>query len=122
MSKNIKVKRTAGGGKPTYVVEGATLMCTLGGKPSKLQIPAERGIFRNEKKEANIDDHVGGENILSFGPCSRSIPPPPCIMATSKQWIMGKNDVITDGHPALLSTSVNICDCGGVISIVDDGQ
>lgn len=122
MAKTIDVERFPGSGAQTYVVEGATLMCTLGGKPSNLKIPNSHNVYINSKSRANIGDHRGGENIMSFGPCARAVPPPPCIMATGSKWIGGKDDVLIDGELALLNTSVSICNCGGVISIIDDGQ
>jgi len=115
-----KIKNNAG--SQTYVVEGATLACTLGGNQNRLQIPNEPNIYINGKKQANIADHIGGFNIMSFGPCSRSIPPPPCIMATANKWVNGKPDVFVNDEMALLNTSINLCACGGIISVVDDGQ
>jgi len=43
-------------------------------------------------------------------------------MATSRQWVRGKSNVLVDDHDALLDTSVNICDCGGVVSIKNNGH
>ena len=122
MAVSVGAKRKEGGGAITYVVEGATLVCTQGSSPSQLQIPDKRGVYINDIKQANINDHVGGQNIMSFGSCSRSFLLPGCIMATSNQWVRGKMDVLVDDHDALLDSSVNFCDCGGVISITDNGH
>ncbi len=122
MSNKIEIEIISGSGSETYVVEGATLTCTLGSCQNQLQIPNNHQIYINGKKRANIADHAGGANIMSFGTCSRSVPPPPCIMATSMKWVGGKDNVLVDSEPALLNVSINLCTCGGVISIVNDGQ
>jgi len=122
MSTTISSKVTKGAGAETYVVEGATLTCTLGSNLNQLQIPNRRCILINGKKQANIADHIGRFNIISFGSCSRSIPPPPCINATINKWVNGKENGFVDDEQALLNTSINLCACGGVISIVNDGQ
>ena len=119
---NVNADRTPGSGATTYVVEGATLRCTFGSSSSILQIPCDRGIYRRDKKEANVADHVGGKNIMSHGSCMRASPPPPCIMGTTSKWVRGKDDVLVDDEMALLKTSINFCSCGGVVYIVDDGQ
>ena len=121
-SNKINVELKAGSGGETYVVEGAKLTCSLGGKANSLRIPDDRRISINGRKQANIGDHGGGKNIMSFGPCSRSTPPPPCIMSTGMKWVNGKGNVLVEGEPALLDTSVNLCACGGVIRIANDGQ
>jgi hypothetical protein len=122
MSSEIEVEINAGSGGKTYVVEGATLTCSLGTIQNQLQIPKSHNIYIKGIKQANIGDHGGGSNILSFGPCHRSSPPPPCVMATSMKWVGGKENVFVDDEEAILNTSVNFCACGGVVSIVDDGQ
>ena len=122
MNTDISAKIIGNTGSQTYVVEGATLTCTLGGNQNQLRIPTDPKIYINGKKQANIADHIGGFNIMSFGPCSRSIPPPPCIMATVNKWVNGKSNVFINDEMALLNTSINLCACGGVISVVNDGQ
>lgn len=104
-----------------YVVEGATLECTLGSGTSSLRIPNSHGNTIQGRKRANVGDHIGGENILSFGSCRRDFPPPSCIMATNMKWINGQNGVNVDGEPALIDKSITFCSCGGVISIVNNG-
>lgn len=106
----------------SYVVEGAKLKCTFGAATSSLCLPDGHNIMLGGKKRANISDHVGGKNIMSFGSCKCSVPPPPCSMATMMPWITGKTDVLVDGQPALTKDSMTICSCGGVITIENDGQ
>ena len=106
----------------TYVVEDATLTCSLGTRTNKLKIPNDHKVYLSGKRRANIGDHIGGENIMSFGSCRRAEPPPPCIMATVMKWIGGKDNVKVDDELALINTSINLCACGGVIRIRNDGQ
>lgn len=122
MSSEMNVEIKDGSASQTYVVEGAALSCSLGSDQSSLQLPKGHGIFIKGKKRANIADHTGGMNILSFGSCSRSDPPPPCAMATVMKWVNGKENVLVDSEPALQSSSLNLCAYGGVISIVTNGQ
>jgi hypothetical protein len=106
----------------SYVVEGASLKCSLGGTSSQLKVTTGHGVDIKGKKQANIGDHVGGKNIETFGTCSRASPPPPCIMATAMEWVGGKETVFIGGKQALLNTSINMCMCGGIIIITNDGQ
>ena len=122
MELSVDTKRIPGNETATYVVKGATLECSWGSHTSELQIPIDRKVLINDIKQANIDDHVGGENIMSFGLCARGIPRPPCIMATSNKWVRGKDTVHVEDEPALLDISVNFCDCGGVVSVVKNGH
>ncbi|MNP52433.1 hypothetical protein D3C76_1468270 [compost metagenome] len=46
----------------------------------------------------------------------------PCIPQIVSAWIGGKNDVLVDGEPALLSGCTNTCVFSGSIRIEDDGQ
>lgn len=106
----------------SYVVDGATLRCTLGSSSSSLSLPQGHQVYLRGKKQANAADHIPIRNIGCFGSCSRSCPPPPCVVATASNWINPKSDVYVGEDKALLNTSICFCSCGGVISITDDGQ
>ena len=105
-----------------YVVNSATLECSLGGAPSNLVVlPVHRVKLRGQNR-GNIGDAIPFVNILPFGACKKSSPPPPCTPACSR-WIGGKTDVLIDGDPALLDSDVIVCSAGGgTISISDSGQ
>lgn len=105
-----------------YAVEGAELKCSLGSKTSRLKIPYKKTVSIGGKKQADVNDYKGGVNIMSFGSCSRSYPPPACIMGTCAKWVNGKGTSRINGEEALLKESINICSCGGIISIVDTGH
>ena len=106
----------------SYVVEGAKLKCTFGAQTSSLCVPGGHGVTIGGKNRANISDHMGGKNIMTFGICKCSSPPPPCSMATTMPWLNGKMDVLVDGQPALIKDSMAMCTMGGVITIENDGQ
>lgn len=107
----------------SYVVEGATLVCTLGTAPSRLQIPPSRRIYINGKRQANITDDMANTNLLPFGSCLRPVPPQKCIRLTGgNRWVAGKHDVHVEGENALLNTDFLLCNCGGVITVFADGQ
>lgn len=106
----------------TYVVEGAELKCPMGASSSKLMIPISHKIKIKGKNQANIFDFKPMLNILPFGTCKASYPPTPCIPVVTAPWLNGKEDVLIEMFPALLSTSMCICCRGGVIQISNDGQ
>lgn len=105
-----------------YVVEGAELRCSLGSKNNRLKIPDKRTTAIGGKKRATVNDYKGGENIMSFGSCRRSYPPPSCVMGTCSKWMNGKGTSKLNGEEALQKESINVCSCGGIISIVDTGH
>ncbi|MCL2151750.1 MAG: DUF4280 domain-containing protein [Oscillospiraceae bacterium] len=107
---------------PKYVVNGATLKCTLGVSTSKLVVLPVHRVKLTKKLKANIGDGIGTVNILTFGGCTITSPPKPCIPACSK-WIGGKTNLHIDSEPALLDCHKITCPAGpGVISITDCGQ
>ena len=105
-----------------YVVEGATLECSMGVARSKLLVPQSHGIELCGKNRANVGDAIPIANIAPFGACKVTTPPKPCSPVCIK-WSGGKTDTLLDGLPALLSTDKLICSAGGgVIKITDSGQ
>lgn len=133
---NLKIKK-ATGERYSYVVAGAILSCSSGDKPNRLKMPFSHGVYIHNKAQMNIKDHIPNENIFPFGKCySRQNPtvaaataanngvltPMPCTPMTTIPWIMGKNDKLIEGHPALLSKSQLSCLYCGTIKIEDDGQ
>jgi hypothetical protein len=103
----------------SYVFRGATLECNKGSTPSLLDMPCSHGVYREEKAQVNIQDYIPMVNIMPFGVCS--ITDGPCTPATAP-WVDGKNDVLVENQPALLSKSTTSCSVGGKIRIVKDGQ
>ena len=121
----------------SYVCSGATMKCTMGTSQAKLTVLPTRTVFLTGKPQANISDHLSMVNLAPFGNCrSMAFPatasataaaqgtltPMPCMHNTPFPWMMGKNDYIVKGDPALLKSSTCQCMWGGTISITDDGQ
>ena len=105
-----------------YVVEGATLECSMGAASSKLAIAAPHGVVLRKKNKANIGDSKPFANILPFGACNVTSPPKPCTPACA-MWVGGKADLILQGLPSLLNTDKLVCTAGGgLIKISDSGQ
>ena len=105
-----------------YVVEGATLECSLGVASSRLLVAQPHGIELRGKNRANIGDSKPFVNIVPFGGCTITSPPKPCTPACA-MWLVGKADAQIRGLPALLSTDKLVCTAGGgLIQITDSGQ
>ena len=109
----------------------------MGTSQAKLTVLPTRTVFLTGKPQANISDHLSMVNLAPFGNCrSMAFPatasataaaqgtltPMPCMHNTPFPWMMGKNDYIVKGDPALLKSSTCQCMWGGTISITDDGQ
>ena len=103
----------------SYVVDGATLKCSLGGTCT-LKVTPGRKTFIQGKPQANVDDY-STKSIPKFSFCS--IPKSKrCTPSLRGPWKNGKNDVIIEGAPALMHKSKIMCGKGGVISIQKHNQ
>lgn len=106
-----------------YVVDGATLSCSLGSSTTKLKVPSHRHIYMTGKRMANkLDVNLIEHCIGSFGVCSRSSPPPQCIFDIVLPWQDTQEDVFGAKQDGVLETSWTYCVCGGKIKIVETGQ
>lgn len=74
-----------------YVVEGATLECSLGVASSKLLVAPPHGVELRGKNRANIGDGKPFVNIFPFSACKITSPPKPCTPACV-MWVGGKAD------------------------------
>ncbi len=121
----------------SYVCSGATMKCTMGTSTAKLTVLPDRITYLTGKPQANISDHKSFVNLGAFGRCrslgfpatasataanSGTLTPMPCVHNTPIPWMMGKDDYIIKGQPALLKSSTCQCMWGGAISLVTDGQ
>lgn len=122
----------------SYVCSGATMQCTMGTGQASLTVLPNRTVYLGGQPMANISDHLTMVNLAPFGKCrSLGFPPTaaataahhgkltpmPCIPNTPMPWMGGKNDYLIQGNPALLKQSSHCqCSCGGVITLVTDGQ
>ena len=106
-----------------YVVNGATTSCTLGTTNSKLLMPLSHGIFLKDKAQCNVGDRIPIKNIVPFGNCKITMPPPPCVPITPLPWVNKIDTTLSlNDQKALLEDAVCFCARGGVISIEDSGQ
>jgi hypothetical protein len=110
------------------VVEGATLKCTCGDKPSQLVVTSQEDVEIDGKLAATVQDNAPGGNIAPFGTCkvltaAAAGTPTPCALAPAGPWKPGAVSRVTIGkNLALLSTDVLNCTIPGVITITDAGQ
>ena len=122
---------------PIQVVNGATLMCTMGMAPSALTVLPVNRVMSGGVPAANIMDHIPMVNIMPFGMCISPanptvaaataaalgvLTPMPCIPATAAPWTPGSPTVLIGGMPALNNTSTCMCTWTGVVSVVQPGQ
>jgi hypothetical protein len=102
-----------------YIVEGATVRCNMGEKPTRLQLPKDHGMYFMGKPLLNEQDCVAGVNVLPFGHCKRI---GTCKPLLSFKWEETQSDTKIDEHSGLIMDSLLGCYCGGCITIKDDGQ
>lgn len=105
-----------------HVREGAVLSCSFGSGESELKVPKSHGTAIQGKNQATVTDHIGNVNIMTFGMCTKTDPPVPCVPATTLKWINGKKDYQLGGEMALLNTCIASCMQGGIIKIIHSGQ
>ncbi|WP_028590572.1 DUF4280 domain-containing protein [Paenibacillus massiliensis] len=103
------------GGEKTYVVRGATLQCSQGTDPGVLNMTSSHGVYIKDKPVLSVEDAVCGANIsekYAFGLCKvlQGLPCEPQIEFGAK-WTGGKEDVLIEGAPALLSNCTLTCNC-----------
>lgn len=118
------------------VVNGATLMCTMGIGPSTLIVTPENRVLSGNQPAANIMDFVPMKNIPPFPLCSAPLNPsviaataaklgvatPAACLPVTTPWVPGAPTDMIANMPALNSTSRCQCAWGGSISIAMPGQ
>lgn len=112
----------------SYVVRGAVLKCSQGSQLGVLNLPTCHGVYIKDQPLLNVADTACGANISeigAFGVCKLTWNVCKPEIASGLKWTDGKEDVLIEGEPALLSKSKLVCSCknsGGIISIENDGQ
>lgn len=117
---------------PLLVTAGSLLQCSFGAAPTPLSVlPMNRVI--GPAPVANIMDNKPLLNIVPFGLCSSPanpqviaataaalgvLTPMPCLPVIAAPWAPGSPTVLVGNLPALSSSSLCLCNWGGVISIV----
>lgn len=118
------------------VVNGATLMCTMGIGPTTFIVTPENRVLSGNQPAANIMDFVPFKNIPSFPMCSAPLNPtviaataakagvatPAACTPVTTPWVPGAPTVLLGFMPALDNTSKCQCVWGGSISVVVPGQ
>ena len=110
------------------VIQGATLKCTCGDKPSQLVVTSQQNVKIDNQPAATVQDNAPGSNIAPFGTCklltaAASGVATPCVPAPAGPWLPGSTSRVNIGtHPALLSSDILNCTVPGVISVADPGQ
>jgi hypothetical protein len=122
---------------PIHVVNGATLMCSMGVAPSSLVVLPTNKMLSGNQPAATIMDHIPMVNIMPFGMCMSPanpqvaaataaamgvLTPQPCIPATTAPWITGTPTVMLGNIPCLDNTHTCMCMWAGVISVSVPGQ
>jgi len=120
----------------TQVVNGATLMCTMGIGPSTFVVTPENRVLSGNQPAANILDFVPMKNIMPFPLCSAPANPtviaataaksgvatPAACVPVTLPWTPGAATVLLGFMPALDNTCKCQCVWGGMISVVNPGQ
>lgn len=118
------------------VVNGATLMCTMGLGPSTFVVTPENRVLSGSQPAANIMDFIPMKNIMPFPMCSAPANPtviaataaklgvatPAACVPVTTPWTPGAPTVLIGGMPALNNSSKCQCVWGGSISVVVPGQ
>ncbi|WP_017815753.1 DUF4280 domain-containing protein [Paenibacillus shenyangensis] len=121
-----------------YVVRGASMRCSYGSHPRKINLSASHGSFVKTQPMMNEDDYKP-ENVASFGVCSSSLNPSsetiylvaegggqvqgkPCLPQLCQPWMMTKEKTRVEGKPALTTSSCHLCMYKGSIKFETSGQ
>lgn len=121
---------------PIQVVNGATLMCTMGIGPSTLIVTPENRVLSGTQPAANIMDFVPIKNIPPFPMCSAPLNPtviaataakagvatPAACLPVTTPWKPGATTVLLGYMPALDNTHTCQCAWAGTITIAVPGQ
>jgi hypothetical protein len=122
---------------PKLVVQGASLMCSMGNAPSSLSVLPANMTSGDGSAAANVQDMQPNVNIAPFGMCmSMSNPqvaaataaaqgvltPQPCMPMTTAPWTPGSQSVTIGGQAAVNDSCQLMCTWGGQIQVQSAGQ
>ncbi|BCZ45491.1 hypothetical protein psyc5s11_15580 [Clostridium gelidum] len=121
-----------------YIVRGAKMKCNMGSHSRKINLPVSHGSYTNGNPMMNKTDRVVDKNISYFGVCKGCCPSSDnihlvkenggnvtgkkCKVKILKDWMNAKEDTLVGGEAALITDSVLVCEYGGQIRFVNDGQ
>ncbi|MDR0633018.1 MAG: DUF4280 domain-containing protein [Holosporales bacterium] len=110
--------------------------CVFGAAPTPLMVLPVDMVLAKNMPPATIMDHIPFLNIMPFGTCMNMgnpmvaaataaalgiLTPMPCIPITSSPWLPVKPTVLVKNKPMLDSTSMLMCQWGGVIQVTFPG-
>jgi len=104
------------------VVEGATLQCTCGSKPSQLTVTSQATIQIDNRRAATVEDKNPVVNVPPFGACQ--VLGGPCAPAFAAPWMPGSTSIVNvGGKRALLPSDLLLCTVApGTVRVIDPGQ
>lgn len=122
-----------------YIVRGAKMKCSKGTHKRKINLPLGHGVYVNGYPMMNKKDNEAEKNIKYFGICKGGceegediyligedgvqLPPgKKCKVTILADWMNAKEDTLVEGEPAITINSTLVCQYGGIIRFVTDGQ
>lgn len=103
-----------------FVLDGATIKCSMGDKSATLKVTTNRKVYTKNKKVATAMDCTNINMfppIATFGTCKpyKAVPPPGCLCTfiPTGPWKMPYNKETLQGLKPLLGGSFLICPRGG---------
>lgn len=103
-----------------YLVRGATLKCSMGSSPSKLNLPVCHGVYAKKKPVMNKMDFAPMKNIMPFGACK--VTKGPCVPAIGGPWLKAHEETIITDAASITMDSFLVCTIGGIIEPKKSGQ
>ena len=108
------------GKKDEFVLDGATIKCTMGDKSASLKVTTNFTTYKKGKRVATAMDCTNLNMfppIATFGTCKpyKAVPPPGCLCTfiPTGPWKMPYNKETIGGLKPLLGGSFLICPRGG---------
>lgn len=118
------------------VVRGATVQCSFGSEPARLNVSSAGRVLIEGQPAAVISDAVTDVNLPPFGTCGSLTNPlvasataaagdiltaMPCVPAVVGTWIPVAPRTVIGGQPALVAGAICACAYGGLISLLRPG-
>ncbi|TRW28081.1 DUF4280 domain-containing protein [Criibacterium bergeronii] len=107
-----------------YLVRGASLQCSCGSFPRRLNLPLCHGVYIGKNPVMNSGDFIPEVNIMSFGTCSKTDSKCTPRFAGNYPWLnVNRRLIIGDEENYALTTQSYLeCVTGGRITVVTSGQ
>jgi hypothetical protein len=121
---------------PPIVCMGATGQCSFGATISIMIMPKNR-VMTNNMPAGTMMDNIPMANLVPAGVCTSManpavaaatalalgvLTPQPCVPVVVAPWAPSCTRVMFNNMPAINSTSMAMCNWGGVITVTYPGQ